>query len=193
MTKKERFYAYRIPGGAEGVTDNWTACEAEVKSKPNARYRSFASRAEAVAWLKGGAEYEQKIAPKLEKGVYFDAGTGRGLGVEINVTDEKGRSLLPELRPKPILNKFGKLPAPKGATNNYGELLACKLAMAIALRKKLRKVFGDSRLVLDDRARGLVRKEVTPKTRKLAAEVAAIRPAFEEKGGESGRMSCGYN
>ena len=35
-----------------------------------------------------------KPRPTLEPGIYFDAGTGRGAGVEISVTDEQGKNLL---------------------------------------------------------------------------------------------------
>jgi len=51
------------------------------------------------SWLDSGASYERNIglnAPvntTLEKGVYFDAGTGRGIGVEVRITNENTRKV----------------------------------------------------------------------------------------------------
>src|ERR1039458_3062808 len=96
--KKKKYYAYFVPAFGpgtkpanikHGVTDSWTVCERFVSGKTGARFKAFDSRNEAEAWLKNGARYEAKAAkprPKLERGIYFDAGTGRGEGVEISVT-----------------------------------------------------------------------------------------------------------
>ncbi len=83
----KKYYAYFVPGGARGITDDWTKCERAVKGKPGARYKSFDAKAGAEAWLAAGAMYEAKQKPKLDPGIYFDAGTGRGAGVEISVPD----------------------------------------------------------------------------------------------------------
>ncbi len=51
----------------------------------NVRYKSFKSQSEAQNWLDNGAKYEDKneIKANLPDGIYFDAGTGRGIGVEV--------------------------------------------------------------------------------------------------------------
>ncbi len=137
--KKKKFYAYLLPSGKSGVTDDWKVCESMVSGIHGARYRGFPSGQEARAWLSAGARYEVKLQKRLEPGIYFDAGTGRGNGVEISVTDETGKNLLHKALSKKELNAFGKhnVVLDDGeATNNYGELLALRYALAIAKKEK---------------------------------------------------------
>jgi len=193
--KKQKYYAYFVPNGRQGVTDDWATCEKMVKGVVGARFKSFDSRAEAEAWLAQGAMYEAKPRPKLEPGIYFDAGTGRGDGVEISVTDEKGRNLLDKAISKKELNRFGKhLIDDPTATNNYGELLALRYALAIATKTKKKKVFGDSKLVIEYWSKWRIkRKELPEETVELAHEVATLREAFEDHGGTVERISGGHN
>src|SRR3989344_1789329 len=137
--KKKKFYAYLIPGGLSGIAENWPECDRMVSGRASARYRGFGTREEAARWLREGARYEAKPkrAPKayaITAGIYFDAGTGRGEGGGVSVTDEKGKDLLAKLVPKKKLNKFGKLPLGDAVTNNYGELLGAKYAFIFALK-----------------------------------------------------------
>ena len=106
--RKKKYYAYLLPSGRSGMTEDWNACEKMVSGIAGARYRGFSSREDAHAWLRTGARYETKARKKLEAGIYFDAGTGRGDGVEISVTDEKGKNLLHKTFKKKELNSFGK-------------------------------------------------------------------------------------
>src|SRR3989344_6938970 len=105
---KKKYYAYVVPAKhVRGVTGSWTECEKIVSGVSGARYRGFKMEAEARAWLAEGAVYAErktpvaygakKIKKPLESGIYFDAGTGRGEGVEISVTDERGRDLLADV------------------------------------------------------------------------------------------------
>ena len=201
--KKPKFYAYLVPAmagakAAFGVTDNWKTCEKMVSGKAGARFRSFETREDAEAWLAAGAKYEAKPAPayrKLEAGIYFDAGTGRGQGVEVSVTDEHGKNLLHKAVSKEELNQHGKhLIADRDATNNYGELLALRYALEIARKMKIKKIFGDSRLVIDYWSKWrMKRNELPEETVALAREVAKMREAFEEAGGTVERISGGHN
>jgi hypothetical protein len=190
----KKFYAYALPNGRRGVVEDWAACDALVRGKANARYRGFRIRAEAEAWLTAGAVYAVKPRPKLKKGVYFDAGTGRGNGVEVSVTDERGKDLLPLILPQGKLNRFGKHRVPGAVTNNYGELLGLEYALRIAERLGATHVYGDSKLVIEHWSRGIMRaKELPPRTVKLVREVAAARRAFEAHGGAVGRISGDHN
>jgi ribonuclease H-related protein len=198
--KKRKYYAYFVPDGSrgargdEGVTDVWAICERAVKGKPGARFKAFDDRAEAEAWLARGAMYEAKHRPRLAPGIYFDAGTGRGEGVEISVTDENGKDLLQKAIPKKELNKFGKHLLEKDATNNFGELLALKYALAIAKKMRVKKIFGDSRLVIDYWSKWRIkRKELPEETVTLAEEVAKMRETFEKAGGSVERIPGGHN
>lgn len=210
--KKQKFYACFIPEtGKKLVTSIWPECEDLVKGVRGARYKSFDSRSEAEAWLKAGASYGpskpgkknpaktasaiREAKAKLEKGIYFDAGTGRGDGVEISVTDERGRNLLDKILLPEQLNKYGKhLLDSRESTNNFGELLACRYALLIAIDSDIQKVFGDSKLVVDYWSKGFIKSKELPKeTVKLALEVMRIREEFELAGGVLGRVSGDIN
>ena len=199
MPKKKKYYAYLIPAKkTHGITNDWATCEKMVKGVNGARYRSFESKGDAEAWLNAGAFYDAKPArvyQKLEPGIYFDAGTGRGNGVEISVTDEQGRNLLHKAFSKIDLNKFGKhLITDPAATNNYGELLALRSALEIAEKENSKKIFGDSKLVIEYWSQWRIKsKELPEETVALAHEVAKMREAFEEQGGTITRISGGVN
>lgn len=196
-----KYYAYLIPKEKkQGVSDDWKKVEKIVSGK-EARYKSFNTKVEAEAWLASGASYgPPKVARKkekqkiLESGIYFDAGTGRGEGVEISVTDEKGKNLLHKVLSKSELTKHGKHLVGKAATNNYGELLAMKYALALATKEGITKIFGDSKLVIDYWSKWIIkRKEVAPETVDLVMEVSKAREAFESAGGSVGRVSGAVN
>ncbi len=191
----KKYYAYVVPGGKQGVAYDWKKCEAMVLGKPGARYRGFERKEDAEQWLAAGAVYEKKERPELPPGIYFDSGTGRGNGVEVSVTDEVGKSLLHHVLAKNEINQFKKhAVADPGATNNYGELLALKYALEIALRKGIKKIFGDSKLIIDYWSRFRIkRKEVSPETVALADEVSVVREQFEDHGGSIERISGDWN
>mgnify|MGYP001575731491 CR=1 FL=1 len=187
MPKRTYFYAYLVPGRGQGIAETWQECERRVSGQPDARFRKFRAREEAEAWLRGGADYADK--PAAAPGIYFDAGTGRGRGVEISVTDEQGNNLLWKALPKKKLNRYGKHWIFGDVSNNYGELLACFLALTIARKDGVQNVFGDSRLVIDYWSKGRIKKnEVNAETVALAGKVKRTRSAFEKKGGAVGRV-----
>mgnify|MGYP001568952194 FL=1 len=195
---KKRYYAYRLASGKQGIAESWAECEKHVKSIANARYRGFSSREEAADWLGEGARYEVRsrlaLRSKLSPGIYFDAGTGRGDGVEVSVTDERGKDLLHRILPKRQINRFGKYNVPSDATNNYGELLALLYALKIAKKTKVKKIFGDSQLVIKFWSRGIMKqKALPPKTVRLIREVAKARAAFGSIGGSVTYVPGGAN
>lgn len=188
MTSKKEFYAYALLDGRQGIVDNWPECEMIVSGIKYARFKGFASLDQAKAWLTAGADYSLK--KPLEEGIYFDAGTGRGNGVEASVTDEKGQCLLDKILPENQINQHGKYVLSGDVTNNYGELLACSFALQIALKTKAQKIFGDSKLVLDFWSKGHIKSgEAPPKTGQLAYSVAKLRKEFESKGGSLEHIS----
>jgi ribonuclease HI len=197
MKTPNKYYAYVLPSGRRGLVSDWKQCEKLVSGVMGARYRGFASKQEAEAWLAAGAAYEPK--PKLKKhrepGIYFDAGTGRGLGVEINVTDAQGKSLLHKTMPPRAVSRFGTHRLKdKEATNNFGELLALRQALELAMRGDIKKIFGDSRLVIDYWSKWrMKRKDLPAATVKLAEEVSALRELYEAGGGKVVRISGDVN
>ena len=183
-----KYYAYFFSENKKGICDSWKECEKIVKGK-NARYQGFKTLEEAEQWLRQGASYKLKVKNILEPGIYFDAGTGRGRGVEISVTDENGKDLLDKVLPAKKINKYHKHLI-KGATNNYGELLAGYYALKLALKSGVKNVFGDSKVVIDYWPKGIMRGKLLPlRTKKLVKEVAELRKEFENSGGAMERVS----
>lgn len=191
----KKYYVYVVPHEKkQGITDNWKECEKIVSGKPDARYRGFRTKNEAKAWLALGARYDVKRVKKLEPGIYFDAGTGRGKGVEVNVTDASGKSLLHKVIPKKKLSRHATHVVGDAATNNYGELLGLSYALKIAEKDGIKKVFGDSKLVIDFWSKWRIkRNDVPPETARLAKEVAEERLKFERCGGSVRRISGADN
>lgn len=189
---KQKYYAYLVDGKM-GITDNWPECQKLVSGKEGAKYKSFSSSKEAELWLEAGAKYEIKHVI-LRDGIYFDAGTGAGNGVEISVTDKNSKSLLNKVLSKKQINSRGFYLLEQGGTNNFGELLACKYALEIALKENVKNVFGDSKLVIDFWSKGYIKKDNLPKeTVELSFEVKKLRYQFEQKGGKIELISGGDN
>ena len=186
---KKKFYAYKV-GDEKGVADNWNECAKIVGGQSGAKYKSFESQDEARRWLEAGADYAIKHIAR-EPGIYFDAGTGGGNGTEISVTDSRGYSLLHRVLPDDELSARGHHLLGGGKTNNFGELLACKYALQIALETGAERIFGDSKLVLDFWSKGLIKKSMDGQTIALAGQVAKLRKKFERLGGYLGRISGG--
>lgn len=190
--KKIKFYAY-LTEKEKGIADSWSECEKIVSGSPNAKYKGFITEDEAKRWLAAGADYGIKHIA-AEKGIYFDAGTGAGKGVEVSVTDENGRSLLDKILPETHINRRGHHWIFKDVTNNFGELLACKYALRIAIEEGVKKVFGDSDLIISFWSKGLVRRNDKPMdTIKLIEEVAKLRAEFEKSGGKIERIPGASN
>lgn len=195
---KNNCFAYFLPdSGTSGVVESWDECNEIVKGKSGARYKGFKDTEEAKKWLSAGAKYENKehIKKDLKKGIYFDAGTGRGRGVEISVTDETGKNLLHEVLSQDYINKYGKHWIFKEyATNNYGELLACKYALQVAMKKEIKSVFGDSLLVIDYWSRGRIKRNGnSEEAHSLSNEVFELRKRFESAGGNIQHVSGDIN
>ncbi|MBL6975327.1 MAG: viroplasmin family protein [Deltaproteobacteria bacterium] len=198
--KKKNFYAYAM-AGSTGIVTSWNECEGLVSGR-NARYRGFVTRKEAQAWLDAGARYEDKAAKKAEKqmelpadALYFDAGTGRGKGTEVNVTDREGVPLAHLVADEKAITRFGTVLV-RGKTNNYGELLACLYAIRIARLQGKTKLFGDSRLVLEYWSKNFVsaeKREKDPDLAQLAGLTAKERRAFEKAGGELNHVPGSIN
>lgn len=188
---KKKYYAYSI-NGKKGIIDNWPECQNIVSGKLNAKYKGFETKDQAERWLENGADYKSKNTAS-EKGIYFDAGTGAGKGVEISVTDENGNSLLNKVLKKKDINEKGFHLINSGATNNFGELLACKYALGIALKENIKTIFGDSKLILDYWSKGYIKKELPEETISLSNEVKKLRYSFEKDGGKIEHISGGSN
>lgn len=161
---KQKYYAYFFDEKNNGIVATWAECE-KIVHGTKARYKSFIDRTVAQDWLDSGANYEKKIHLNtsvnmiLEKGIYFDSGTGRGIGVEVRVTDENKENILDKISPNSlqellkdttwIKNEFGNIQFEGKKTNNFGELVGFYLALNCAKLLKCTLILGDSRLVID--------------------------------------------
>lgn len=193
-----KVYAYFLElTGESGVVDTWAECQEKTKGVKKVRYKSFPDRIQAGNWLSRGAIYEKKealqkkIIQKMElpEGIYFDAGTGRGIGVEVRVSDKNGNSLLEE-----GCNEFGNILLGFSKTNNYGELTGLSKAIDIALEKKIFHIYGDSNLVLEFWSQGRYHPEKLEKeTVILIQDVIKKRKQFEALGGKISYISGDIN
>lgn len=196
----QKFYAFIIEKeNRKGVVSSWNECQLFTKGK-NSRYKSFKTLKEASDWLISGGIYEDKkkiISEKklfLEEGIYFDAGTGRGIGVEVRITDKFGNSLLYDILPSHMINSFGNYLAPDNSTNNYGELIGCYLALKLALKTNILKIFGDSKLVIDYWINGFFNsKNLNEKTINLISKTKNLKIEFERLGGKILHISGDIN
>lgn len=202
MAKKstKKYYAYAV-GGEEGIVESWTECSLRVHGR-QARYKGFPTREEARAWLAGGALYEERGRTKKAlqedlpaEAIYFDAGTGRGLGTEARVTDREGTPLTWMALDESRVTKEGNLRL-AGRTNNYGELTAFCMAVEIAMQKGRKLVLGDSKLVIEYWSKGHVSAKVRerdPDLVALAERARELRRRFEAQGGRVAHVSGDVN
>ena len=199
MAKK--FYAYLILDNNEkGVTATWAECEKKVKGK-NARFKGFPSDDLAWEWINEGAEYasnkeeKKKVVEKMDRNaVYFDAGTGRGMGVEVRITDANENSLLPKIMNTEKTNEYGNYFVGPNRTNNFGELTGLYFALKYAKKFNVKKIYGDSQLVIEYWSKRRYNAcNLDPDTINLIEKVAVMRRDFEVEGGKIARIDGDYN
>jgi caulimovirus viroplasmin len=178
------FYAY-ILSDKKGIVEDWESCKALVNGVSGAKFKKFKTLVEANAFINN-----ENI--ELEDAIYFDAGTGRGRGVEVRITDKNKNSLIPVLKEnrKDIIdffnkkgwniNEFSNIELGNNYTNNFGELLGCYVALIIANIRGENKIFGDSNLVIDYWSKEICNIE-DKETLKLVEVVSKLRNNFNGK------------
>lgn len=178
------FYAY-ILNDKKGIVEDWESCKTLVNGVSGAKFKKFKTLVEANAFINNG-EIE------LEDAIYFDAGTGRGRGVEVRITDKNKNSLIPVLKEnrKDIIdffnkkgwniNEFSNIELGNNYTNNFGELLGCYVALIVANIKGENKIFGDSNLVIDYWSKDTCNID-DKETLKLVEVVSKLRDNFKGK------------
>ncbi len=192
MATKKKYYAFYINDNEKGITETWEECNNITRGK-SAKTKGFVNREEAERWLKSD-EIVRKIFTKKKSAIYFDAGTGRGIGVESRVTNFLGSSLLGKIIDSGKINEFGNYLCPEGSTNNYGELIGIYMALKYAMENDYREIAGDSDLVLSYWSRGIAHRDKLPeRTNKLIDRVVVMRNKFEELGGRLFHISGDIN
>lgn len=202
MSRNQKFYAYFIINTNEnGILENWAECQKKVSGK-KARYKSFKSLLEAQEWLNSGANYEKKEKKDLTKlyselereAIYFDAGTGRGNGVEVRLTDFDGNSLLYKIMNEKNINEFGNYYVADTRTNNFGELVGIYTAFVYAKKYGTKIICGDSSLVIEYWTKGRYNSfNLESDTVELIKKTALMRNEFEKRGGTVKKISGDVN
>lgn len=193
--KNQKFYGcYFVKENTFKIYNSWEECS-KIIEQFGCRYKSFKTYEGAYEWCQNGGVYVKKeeIKKELPEGIYFDAGTGRGNGVESKVSFKDGVSILPKFFPNENINKFGNLDLGHTKTNNYGELKALDLALDIALRENIFNIYGDSALVIEYWSKGRIKSEVETETKILSKQVTQKRLEFEKRGGTITKISGDYN
>ena len=129
-----------------------------------------------------------------KEGIYFDAGTGRGEGVEVRLTDYDGNSLLHEILDASKINGYGNYKLSEGRTNNFGELTGIFAALKYAKKNNIKVICGDSNLVIEFWSRGKYNSDGLEKdTIDLIKRVTSLRAEFEKNGGKVKKISGDVN
>jgi len=153
MAKKKKYYVV-WQGNDTGVFDSWAETQLSIKGYPNAKYKSFKSKEEAMEAYHGGAAADfigknkkpAKIRVSAEarekiiwKSISVDAACSGNPGLmEYRGVDTKSAMEIFRIGPY------------KGGTNNIGEFLALVHGIALLQREGKTKlpIYSDSRIAI---------------------------------------------
>lgn len=139
------YYAYYlVKSKKSGITNSWDECK-EIVNGYESKYKKFKTLDEAKYWLNNDFKTKNYL---IEDAIYFDAGTGRGMGVEVRLTDSNKESLLKYIMPQNLINPYGNYFLSKKRSNNFGELTGLYLALKYAIKFNITTICGDSELVI---------------------------------------------
>lgn len=190
-----KYYAvFFIKENKKTIYLSWDECSKNIKNN-SVRYKSFNSVEKANEWLNNGANYLlDKTTQNLPKDcVYFDAGTGRKIGVEARITDVNKNSLLHFVLDKSKINEYGNYLL-ENRTNNFGELTALFFALKYALKYNIKNICGDSELVIKYWANKIYNKQnLDEDTIKLIHLVNDLYLKFKKNGGSLTKISGDIN
>jgi len=153
MAKKKKYYVV-WEGNEQGIFDNWTDCQLQIKGYPGARYKSFGTLEEAEAAFGGNAsDFIRKGGKKSKRvkilrpdhpDIIWDS-----IAVDAACSGNPGIMEYRGVDTKTEYEFFRQGPFQRG-TNNIGEFLA--LVHALAYLKKEGKetlvVYTDSRTAM---------------------------------------------
>lgn len=152
---------------------------------------------DADRWIKNMKKLYVKGIESLfnENSIFFDCGTGRGIGAEVRVSDYMGNSILDKLDEyKNHLNQFGNYNLGEIKDSNYGELYGLYLALLIAIEKNIKVIAGDSKTVIEEWSLGKnIKEKLNSDIKKLIPKVIDLRKDFENIGGEIKYINGGLN
>lgn len=187
------FYAYYLIETKEtGIVNSWDVCNSIIHKK-NAKFKKFKTKELAEQWINSGCEYEIKDN-LIKNAIYFDAGTGRGIGVEVRVTDVNKNSILNKIVPKNLINEWGNYLVKSDRTNNFGELTGAYLALKYAIKYEIKDICGDSQLVIDYWLNLRYNSNnINKDTIELIQKTNKLYEVFKSKGGHIHKISGDIN
>lgn len=156
MAKKPKFYVV-WQGRTPGVYSTWDQCQNEISGFSGAKYKSFASRAEANAafgdaaddhWGKGGGERKSKTTPKVDRNDLAAMGVDMtAWAVDAACKGNPGELEYQGVDLESNTDMFHMGPYPEG-TVNIGEFLAIVHALALldGGSKEATAIYSDSRI-----------------------------------------------
>ncbi len=166
--KKQKYYVVWV-GNQPGIYDSWDKCQQQIKGYPNARYKSFESKAEAEAAYKDSAAsyispnttVKRQASPRLF--VPNSAIIQDSLAVDAACSGNPGDMEYRGVHTGSRQEWFHQGPFPQG-TNNIGEFLA--LVHALALLQKEGKpdfpIYTDSKIAMGWVKKKAVGTKLTP-------------------------------
>ncbi|MDX1666557.1 MAG: ribonuclease H family protein [Saprospiraceae bacterium] len=169
MAAKKKYYVV-WSGHEPGIYDNWTECQLQIKGYPNARYKSFKTKEEAVEAFHGGYQPPSYSARKASRAVDPDSPdiVQKSIAVDAACSGNPGRMEYQGVQTSSGLQLFHEKFAL--GTNNIGEFLA--IVHGLALLKKEGKewpVYSDSTIAMKWVRAGKCRTKLkrSPSTRRL--------------------------
>ena len=156
----KKFYAIAV-GRRPGVYDNWPVAKAQVDGYPAARYKGFASRAEAEAWLqKPAGGRPPALADRDRRGDNKSVTADLPQAGEVTIYTDGGSRYNPGPGGYGVVMIYdGKRKELSGGfrltTNNRMELTACLVALrALEHRDRPVTLYSDSSYVVNGIAKG---------------------------------------
>ena len=92
------------------------------------------------------------------------------------------------------ISEHGNYVLKTGRTNNFGELVGVYAALRYALANEIKKIYGDSKLIIDFWSKGRYNKDnLESDTVELIKKVTVLRKEFEKSNGKIEYISGDYN
>ena len=174
MAKSKKYYVV-WEGNEPGIYDSWASCQLQIKGYPNARYKSFKSKDEAIAAYRGVAHDFIGLNKKPTKIISEEARKNiiwNSIAVDAACSGNPGVMEYRGVDTKTGMEIFRVGPFQQG-TNNVGEFLA--LVHGLAQLKKEGKddmpIYSDSKTAIG----WVKRKEVNTKVKRTRAN----QPMFQ--------------
>ncbi len=162
MAVKKKFYAIAA-GRKPGIYTNWPAAQAQVMGFAGAKYKGFATRAEAEAWLKNPVYTASPAKAKSSTGRASASPAKAAKEGQIVIYTDGGA----RFNPGPggygiVIIENGKRQELSGGyrltTNNRMELMACIVALRqVKKTKKSVTLYSDSQYVVNGITKGWAR------------------------------------